>query len=79
MNIYQEVYDAVYLYRKEWEQKFNAPVKINGQWMQRAVDDELTEAKWRYVAQQLIAHSSTEVIKTAAEKYPILQQIFKES
>lgn len=30
MNIYQEVYDAVYLYRKEWEQKFNAPVKING-------------------------------------------------
>jgi len=67
MNIYQEVYDAVQKYTIE----FNAHhTPLN------SIEEKL-EAQWKYVAQKLIDNHSQQVVKVAANKYPILQQIFQ--
>ena len=68
MNIYQEVYDTVQLYRQQWNDLQNGPYEVN---------EETIVAKWLYVAENLKKNASEEIIRVAQQKYPILQQIFQ--
>ena len=68
MNIYQEVYDIVHLYRQQWNDLQNGPYEVN---------EETIIKKWLYVAENLKKNASEDIIRVAQQKYPILQQIFQ--
>lgn len=70
MNIYLEVYNIVLQYKMEFIHEGYTKIPLP------QTTDEFKEQQWLYVAQQLQKNNSKEIIRIAAEKYPILQQIF---
>jgi hypothetical protein len=75
-NIYQEAYDMVQAAIEDWYEVEINPYKRRPS-DQVVMTDETVERKWRYVANYLLKNASEDIISIAAEKYPILQQIFQ--
>ena len=75
-HIYQEVYDVVQAAIEDWYEVEINPYKRHPN-DQVVMLDETVERKWVYVANYLRKNASEEIISLAAEKYPILQQIFQ--
>lgn len=76
MNIYQETYEMVKTAREKWYE-----VEINP-WKRHPDDqlimtDEAQEKQWLFIAKYLQEHANENIIKTAREKYPILQQLIQ--
>lgn len=76
MNIYQETYDMVKAARDKWYEVEINPWKRHPD-DQLIITDETQEKQWRFIAKYLQEHASQDIITTAREKYPILQQLIQ--
>ena len=76
MNIYQETYETVKAAREKWYEVEINPWKHHPD-DQLIMTNEAREKQWLFIAKYLQEHASEEVITTAKEKYPILQQLIQ--
>lgn len=75
MNIYLETYNMVQLAKQCWYNEEVQPFKLNPT-DEVVMDEQATIKQWLYVAKYLQKNASQEIIAVAANKYPILKQIF---
>ena len=81
MNIYQEVYDIIQNLRQQWINTINVQLRSEGRLplpsLPMFLDEEQKIQQWLYVANELKQNYSSEIVRVAQQKYPILQQIFQ--
>lgn len=81
MNIYQEVYDIIQNLRQQWINTINVQLRSEGRLplpsLPMFLDEEQKTQQWLYVAHELKQNYSSEIVRVAQQKYPILQQIFQ--
>lgn len=77
MNIYQEVYELVTLYKNDWLYSQDSFFLRFGIDKRDLSPQEYASEMWEYVGNKLRNHPNPQVIKVALEKYPILQQVIQ--